>query len=84
MPTSRAQNFFWSTKCELEIFYVFGGKTRERSTTGTGNEKQRTFRKSRRTCPILRMTFLEHTDFLGGKLSLKKKFYLSIFFKVVL
>ena len=87
MPTSRAQNFFWSTNCELEIFNVFGGKTRERSTTGTGNEKQRTLRKSRRrTCPRLRMTFLEHTDFLGGKLSLIKKRNPSFhfFFKVVL
>ena len=76
-----SSEFFWSTKCELKIFYVFGGKTSERSTTGTGNEKLRTLRKSRRTCPRLRMTFLERTDFLGGKLSLKKKkFYLSLFF----
>ena len=75
-----SSEFFWSTKFELEIFYVFGGKTSERSTTGTGNEKQRTLRKSRRTCPRLRMTFLERTDFLGGKLSLKKKKFLSFFF----
>ena len=75
-----SSEFFWSTRFELEIFYVFGGKTSERSTTGTGNEKQRTLRKSRRTCPRLRMTFLERTDFLGGKLSLKKKKFLSFFF----
>ena len=67
-----SSEFFWSTKCELEIFYVFGGKTSERSTTGTGNEKQRTLRKSRRICPRLRMTLLEHTDFCGGKFSLKE------------
>ena len=56
MPTSRAQNFFSSVKRELEIFYVFGGKVSEKPgagpTTGTGNEKQRTLRKSIRSSPI--------------------------------
>ena len=32
-----SSEFFWSMKCELKIFYVFGGKTSERSTTGTGS-----------------------------------------------
>ena len=86
-PKSSSE-FFWSTKCELEIFYVFGGKTSERSTTGTGNEKQRTLRKSRRICPRLRMTLLEHTDFCGGKFSLKEKnstfhfFFLRFYFNL--
>ena len=83
-PKSSSE-FFWSTKCELEIFYVFRGKTSERSTTGTGNEKQRTLRKSRRICPRLRMTLLEHTDFCGGKFSLKEKnSTFHFFFKVLL
>ena len=43
-----SSKFFLSTKHELEIFYVFGGKVSERlgPSTGTGNEKRRTLRKS--------------------------------------